>query len=71
MKAACKAFPRFPRRCAPLYKTAWEIKQRAIIDLAADRGAFICQSQSMNLFMENPDFKKALEHALFTLGKRG
>lgn len=34
-----------------LYKTAWEIKQRTIIDMAADRGAYICQSQSMNVFM--------------------
>ena len=36
----------------------WEIKQKVIIDMAADRGAFVDQSQSMNLFMENPDFKK-------------
>jgi len=41
-----------------LFKTVWEIKQRSIIDQAADRGAFICQSQSMNLFMEAPDFRK-------------
>jgi ribonucleoside-diphosphate reductase alpha chain len=41
-----------------LFKTVWEIKQRCIIDQAADRGAFICQSQSMNLFMEAPDFRK-------------
>jgi ribonucleoside-diphosphate reductase alpha chain len=34
------------------YKTVWEIKQRDLIDLAADRGAFVCQSQSMNLFFE-------------------
>ncbi|HNI46029.1 MAG TPA: ribonucleoside-diphosphate reductase subunit alpha, partial [Chitinophagales bacterium] len=40
------------------YKTAWEIKQRTIIDLAADRGAFICQSQSLNVFMEEPNYKK-------------
>ena len=40
------------------YKTAWEIKQKAIIDMAADRGKFICQSQSMNLFQENPNYKK-------------
>ena len=32
------------------YKTAWEVKQRHILDMAADRGAFICQSQSLNLF---------------------
>jgi ribonucleoside-diphosphate reductase alpha chain len=41
-----------------LYKTTWEISQRVIIDMAADRGAFICQSQSMNLFMESPNFGK-------------
>ena len=41
-----------------LYKTAWEISQKVIIDLAADRGAFICQSQSLNLFMENANFAK-------------
>lgn len=47
-----------PQSIKDLYKTVWEIKQKCIIDLAADRGAFICQSQSMNLFMEDPDFKK-------------
>ena len=41
-----------------LYKTSWEIKQRTIIDMAAQRGPFICQSQSMNLFMENPTYAK-------------
>ena len=40
------------------YKTAWEIKQKHILDMAADRGAFICQSQSLNLFVESPDFKR-------------
>ena len=37
-----------------VYQTAWELKQRTIIDLAADRGAFIDQSQSLNLFMAQP-----------------
>jgi ribonucleoside-diphosphate reductase alpha chain len=41
-----------------LYKTSWEIKQRSLIDMAAHRGAFICQSQSLNLFMENPTYAK-------------
>ncbi len=41
-----------------LYKTTWELSQKAIIDMAADRGAFICQSQSMNLFVENPNYGK-------------
>ncbi len=37
------------------YKTVWEIKQKSIIDMAIDRGKYICQSQSMNLFLESPD----------------
>jgi ribonucleotide reductase alpha subunit len=47
-----------PEEVRLLYKTVWEIKQKVIIDMAAERGAFICQSQSMNVFMESPDFKK-------------
>ena len=39
------------------YKTAWEVKQRHILDMAADRGKFICQSQSLNLFVEAPNYK--------------
>ncbi|HRA60673.1 MAG TPA: ribonucleoside-diphosphate reductase subunit alpha [Bacteroidia bacterium] len=41
-----------------LYKTVWEIKQRTIIDMAADRGAFIDQSQSMNIFIQDVNFAK-------------
>ena len=40
------------------YKTVWEISQKCIIDMAADRGRFVCQSQSMNLFMQSPTFSK-------------
>ncbi len=47
-----------PQHIKDLYKTSYEISQRVIIDMAADRGAYICQSQSMNLFMENPNFSK-------------
>jgi ribonucleotide reductase alpha subunit len=47
-----------PEDIRALYKTVWEIKQKALIDQAADRGAFICQSQSLNLFMEDTDFNK-------------
>ena len=47
-----------PADVRELYKTAWEIKQRAIIDMAADRGAFIDQSQSLNLFIQAPDVSK-------------
>lgn len=53
-----------------LYKTAWEIKQRTLIDMAADRGAFVCQSQSLNLFMADPNFSK-LTSMHFHAWKRG
>jgi ribonucleoside-diphosphate reductase alpha chain len=47
-----------PQELKDLYKTAWEISGKAIMDQAADRGAFICQSQSLNVFMENANFGK-------------
>jgi len=47
-----------PDNIKDLYKTVWEIKQKTLIDMAADRGAFICQSQSLNIFMENPSVAK-------------
>ncbi len=47
-----------PTHLKELYKTAWEISQKSIIELAADRGAYICQSQSLNIFMENANFGK-------------
>ncbi len=47
-----------PQELKDLYKTVWELSMKTIIDQAADRGAFICQSQSLNLFVENPDFSK-------------
>lgn len=47
-----------PDNIKALYKTVWEIKQKDIIDMAADRGAFIDQSQSLNIFMESPTYAK-------------
>ena len=47
-----------PQDIKDLYKTAWEISQKTILELAADRGAYICQSQSLNIFMENANFAK-------------
>ena len=47
-----------PQDMKDLYKTVWEISQKTIIEMAADRGAFICQSQSMNLYMTSPNFAK-------------
>ncbi|CAM9791980.1 unnamed protein product [Discosporangium mesarthrocarpum] len=45
-----------PQEMKDIYKTVWEIKMKTIIDLAVDRGAFIDQSQSMNLFVQAPDY---------------
>jgi ribonucleoside-diphosphate reductase alpha chain len=53
-----KDIPTIPQELKDLYKTVYEISQKVIIDMAAERGAFICQSQSMNLFVENPNFGK-------------
>jgi ribonucleoside-diphosphate reductase alpha chain len=47
-----------PAKVRALYKTVWEIKQRTIIDMAAERGPFICQSQSLNLHVASPNFAK-------------
>jgi ribonucleoside-diphosphate reductase alpha chain len=47
-----------PQEVRNIYKTAYELSQKVILDMAADRGAFICQSQSLNLFMEAPTFSK-------------
>ena len=46
-----------PQHVKDKYKTVWEIPMRHVIDMAADRGAFICQSQSLNLWMEDPDYR--------------
>ncbi len=50
--------PEIPQHLKDLYKTSWEIKQKTIIDLSADRGAYICQSQSLNVFVIEPNFGK-------------
>ena len=50
--------PEIPQNIKDLYKTVWEISQKRIIELAADRGAYTCQSQSMNIHIQNPNFGK-------------
>ena len=47
-----------PEEIQNRYKTTWELKQRILIDMAAARGAFICQSQSLNLFVADPNYAK-------------
>jgi len=53
-----QAINEIPENIKELYKTVWEIKQKSIIDMAADRGAYICQSQSLNLFIQDANFAK-------------
>ena len=59
-----------PENIKNLYKTVWETKQKHLIEQAADRGPFICQTQSMNLFFEEPT-QNTLTSALFYSWKKG
>ena len=59
-----------PDNLKNLYKTVWEMKQKAIIDQAIGRGPFICQTQSMNLFFEEPN-QNTLSSAFFYGWKNG
>ncbi len=62
--------PEIPQNIKEIYKTVWEIKQRTIIDMAADRGAYIDQSQSLNLFIQDANFAK-MSSAHFYSWKKG
>jgi ribonucleotide reductase alpha subunit len=53
-----QAIPEIPQNLKDIYKTVWEISQKSIIDMSADRGAYICQSQSLNIHLTNPNFGK-------------
>jgi len=53
-----QAIPGIPQNIKDLYKTVWEIKQKHVIDMAADRGAYICQSQSLNIHIQDSNFGK-------------
>ena len=71
-----------PQNIRDKYKTVWEIPMRNLIDMAADRGAFVCQSQSLNLWMEDPTYSaltsmhcyawdKGLKTGIYYLRRRG
>ncbi len=62
--------PEIPDDIKKIYKIVWEIPQRAVIDQYVDRGAYICQTQSMNLFFDIPDYKR-LTSAHFYGWKKG
>jgi ribonucleoside-diphosphate reductase alpha chain len=51
------------------YKTVWELPMRSIIDMAADRGAYICQSQSLNLWLEDPNYNNLTSMHFHSWGK--
>jgi ribonucleoside-diphosphate reductase alpha chain len=58
MNGSIQEIAEIPEEIKPRYKTSWELKQRTLIDMAAARGAFICQSQSLNLFVADPTYSK-------------
>jgi ribonucleotide reductase alpha subunit len=71
-----------PAEIRERYKTVWEIPMRALIDMAADRGVFVCQSQSLNLWLEDPNYSnltsmhfyswsKGLKTGIYYLRRRG
>ena len=62
--------PEIPDNLKEIYKTVWEIKQKDVIDMAADRGAFIDQTQSMNIFMEPVNFAKLTNMHFYGWGRR-
>lgn len=53
-----QSIPEIPQNIKDIYKTVWEISQKSIIDMSADRGAYICQSQSLNIHLTNANFGK-------------
>jgi ribonucleoside-diphosphate reductase alpha subunit len=62
--------PEIPTNLKEIFKTVYEIKQKDVIDMAADRGAFIDQTQSMNIFMDSPNFAKLTAMHFYGWGRR-
>jgi ribonucleoside-diphosphate reductase alpha subunit len=58
-----------PQNIKDLYKTVWEIPMRALIDMAADRGAYVCQSQSLNLWLEDPNYNSLTSMHFYSWSK--
>ena len=64
-----KGIDEIPTELQEIYKTAWEISQKEIINLACDRGRYICQSQSLNLFVEDPTINKLSSMHMYSWSK--
>ena len=62
--------PEIPTEIKAIYKTAYEIKQKDLIDMAADRGAYIDQTQSLNIFMDKPNYAKLTSMHFYGWGLR-
>lgn len=69
-EGSVQSLEELPSDVRAVYRTAWEVPMRSLIDMAADRGAFIDQSQSLNLFTENPSIEH-LSNMYFYAWKRG
>lgn len=50
-----------------IFRTVWEISQKTTIDLAADRAPFVCQSQSMTLYLQSPTANQLVSHSFVTM----
>ena len=69
-KGSIQQIQNIPQKIKDKYKIAWEIPPSFLIDMAADRGAYICQSQSLNIWVEDPDYK-SLTNIHFYSWKKG
>ena len=68
-KGSIQHLEMIPKKVRDKYKIVWEIPMRHMIDMAADRGAYICQSQSLNLWVEDPDYKILTNMHFYSWGK--
>ena len=69
-KGSIQNIKTIPKLIKEIYKTSWDLSQKSLIDQAADRGVYVCQSQSLNLFQEDPSVKK-LSSMHFYAWKKG
>lgn len=58
-----------PEDLQQIFKTVWEIKQKTLIDMSADRAPYVCQSQSLNLFLADPDYRKLSSMHMYAWGR--
>jgi ribonucleoside-diphosphate reductase alpha subunit len=68
-KGSVQNIPEIPDELKKIYKTVWELPQRVLIDLSADRGPFVDQTQSLNLFFEEPTYEKLTKAHFYGFAK--